>query len=162
MIGRVSSCAAVIAPWLAADAIPTRFSAGFSTSAMLRNVDVPVTMTSAFRASVNSAFTSAVSPGVMLTVRRSTVKLINRNVSSAVPAVSPSKRYRPAASLTVVTDAPLTVSSIVTPGSNAARLIDDTAGDGAGLLRGRRRHRPDQEHDKGAQNVRERPACEDE
>ena len=58
MIGRASSCAAVIAPWLAADAMPTRFSAGFSTSAMFRNVAVPVTTTSAFSDSVST--TSAV------------------------------------------------------------------------------------------------------
>ena len=59
MIGRASSCAAVMAPWLAAAAMPTRFSAGFSTSATLRNVLVPVTTTSAVNDSAR--VTSAVS-----------------------------------------------------------------------------------------------------
>ena len=45
--GRASSCRAVMAPWLADCAMPTRFSAGRSTSARLVKVDLPVTVTSA-------------------------------------------------------------------------------------------------------------------
>src|SRR5438105_4629476 len=52
MIGRTSSCRAVMAPWLADCAMPTRFLAGFSTSAKLANVRLPVTVTSAFEGEV--------------------------------------------------------------------------------------------------------------
>ena len=92
MIGRASSCAAVTAPWLAAAAMPTRFAAGSSTSAMFRNVLAPVTMTSALSESVSttSAFTDA--PFVTLTDRRSTLKFRRRNVSSALPGGTASNR----------------------------------------------------------------------
>ena len=50
MIGRVSSWRAVIAPWLADCAMPTRSCAGAGASARLVKVDLPVTVTSALRA----------------------------------------------------------------------------------------------------------------
>ncbi len=53
--GRVSSCRAVMAPWLADCATPTTLSAGRSTSARLVKVDRPVTVTSALSASCSVA-----------------------------------------------------------------------------------------------------------
>ncbi len=57
MNGRASSCAAVIAPWLADCAMPTRLSVGFSTSARFANVRAPVTVTSALSARCKTAST---------------------------------------------------------------------------------------------------------
>ncbi len=108
-----------MAPWLAADAMPTRFSAGFSTSATLRNVDVPVTTTSALNDSVNMASTATARPLAMDAVRRSTLKLRSRKVSSDVPAGTRSKRYAPASSLTAVSSVAPATSSMLTPGSTA-------------------------------------------
>jgi hypothetical protein len=92
MIGRASSCFAVIAPWLAALAIPTRFSAGFSRSAILRNVRVPVTTTSAVSDTPSTASAVTVCPAATLTVRRTSVKLISLKVSSAGPGGTLSMR----------------------------------------------------------------------
>ena len=49
MIGRVSSCRAVTAPWLADCAMPTRSCEGSGASARFVKVDLPVTVTSALR-----------------------------------------------------------------------------------------------------------------
>src|SRR2546422_11756951 len=83
--GRAPTCTAVTAPWLAADAIPTRFSAGFATSAMFRNVAGPGTTTSARSDNVMTTLAMTDPPGGTGTVRLRTVKIINRYVSSADP-----------------------------------------------------------------------------
>ncbi len=119
IIGRASSCLKVMAPWLAAAAMPTRFSAGFSTSAMLRKVDVPVTTTSAVSDSSRVESTVAVCPGASVIVRRCTVKLINRKLSCAGPAGTASNRYAPPASVVDVSVVAPDTRSIVTPGSAA-------------------------------------------
>src|SRR5688572_16770472 len=126
MIGRASSCIAVIAPWLAADAMPTRFSAGLATSATFRNVDVPVTTTSALIDSVSTASADADwTPGTD-TERLSTLKLISRYVSSAVPAGTCSNRYAPLASVTAVRSVAPSTGAIITPGSDAPVWSDTT------------------------------------
>ena len=78
MTGRVSSCAAVTVPRLLDAAMPTRFSAGFSMSATLRNVRAPVTTTSALTASVITASSAVTGPSVTTMERRSTLKLMRR------------------------------------------------------------------------------------
>ena len=93
--GRTASCAAVMAPSLAADATPTRFSAGFSISARLRNVRGAVTTISALVATSMTALACTAAPDVTLTVRRTMLKLISRMVSSADPAGTLSNRYEP-------------------------------------------------------------------
>ena len=118
MMGRASSWAAVMAPTLAAVAMPTRFSRGFSRSAMLRNVRVPVTTTSAVSDSVNVASTASVSPAAgTVTSCRAVEKFTSRNVSVAGPACAPSMRYAPAASLTAVSTESPASRSTITPGS---------------------------------------------
>ena len=106
------SCAAVMAPTLAAAAMPTRFSRGFSRSAMLRNVREPVTTTSAVSDRVSVTSTSSVSPGGTVTCRRAVEKFTSRNVSAAGPGGTPSMRYSPAGPLTVVSaDSPVSSST---------------------------------------------------
>ena len=78
MIGRASSCRAVIAPWLADCAMPTRFSAGFSTSARLANVRLPVTVTSALSDRCRTTSTRTAAATTTSTSRRELAKLIRR------------------------------------------------------------------------------------
>jgi len=66
-----------MAPWLLDAAMPTRLSAGCSTSATLRKVRVPVTTTSALNARGRTALAMTGSAATA-TLRRSTVKLIKR------------------------------------------------------------------------------------
>ena len=117
MMGRASSCCAVMAPTLAALAMRTRFSAGFSRSAMLRNVRVPVTTTSAVSDSVSVAFAVSVRPAATVTSCRAVEKLTSLKVMVAGPAGASLKRYSPVPSVTAV-NCPSTVSSSTrTPGS---------------------------------------------
>jgi hypothetical protein len=76
-------------------------------------------MTSAPSDSVNTASTMAGARVVTPTERRSTLKFKRRNVSSALPVGTVSKRYEPAPSVTAVCSPELTTRSIVTPGSAA-------------------------------------------
>ena len=111
------SCAAVTAPTLAAPAMPTSDSRGFSRSAMLRNVRVPVTTTSAVSDKVSVTSTSSVSPAGTVTCRRAVEKFTSRNVRTAGPGGAPSMRYPPAGPLAVVSvDSPVS-SSTITLGS---------------------------------------------
>ena len=145
----------MIAPWLAALATPTRFSAGFSRSAMLRNVRVPVTTTSAVRESPSTASAVTVCPAVTFNVRRTMVKLISLKVSSAGPAGTSVDA--------IVTGAvgysgglhPVAVQVDGHTWQNAARLIGDAAGDRAARLRVRKRreHQPS-----GSQNGQSLPS----
>ena len=96
--------------------MPTRFAAGSSTSATFLKVLVPVTMTSALSDSVKVASAVTVAPAVTATVRRSTLKLRSRKVSSAVPAGTSSNRYAPAPSVVAVSSRAFTIRSIATPG----------------------------------------------
>ena len=110
----------MIAPWLAADAMPTRFSAGFSMSAMFRNVDVPVTTTSALERQPAGRHRPSTSGRCCTsTARRCSAKLIRRNVSSAEPVETRSSRNMPPLSLTVALSPSVVVSSMMTPGSGA-------------------------------------------
>ena len=121
LTGRTASCAAVIAPSLPADAIPTRFSAGFSISARLRNVRGAVMTMSALTATTIRTLAVVVALDVTVTVRRPLLKLIRRNVSSAGPAGTFSNRYVPDMSVTVsgTAGAPATLTLTVTPGNTA-------------------------------------------
>ena len=67
-------------------------SAGFSISARLRNVRGAVITISALVDTSMSALAVAVPPAVTVTVRRTALKLIRRNVSSAGPGGTFSKR----------------------------------------------------------------------
>ena len=107
-----------MAPTLAEVATPTRFSPGFSRSAMLRNVRVPVTTTSAVMPRVRTASTRF-SPAATSRSRRSVEKFTSRNVRLAGPAPTASKRYVPAPS-DVALRAPAAVrNSTEAPGSTA-------------------------------------------
>ncbi len=90
--GRASSWRAVIAPWLADWAIPTRFSAGRSTSARLVNVDLPVTVTSAVSDSESTASPRTLPEGGTTISRRAAAKFTSRNASRAGPGGTASKR----------------------------------------------------------------------
>jgi len=116
--GRSSSCFAVIAPWLAAWAIPTRSSAGFSTSARFVNVCFAVTVTSAFNAKCSTTSTRGVPLVPTTTSRRAGAKLINRHTSSYWPAGTRSKINPPLPSeMTSCGALELARSSIDAPGS---------------------------------------------
>ena len=75
-----------MAPSLPALAMPTRFSAGFSSSVRLRNVRGAVTVMSALVAMTINASAVTVPPEVTTSSRRIVLKLIIRNVTSAGPA----------------------------------------------------------------------------
>ena len=90
--GRTASCAAVTAPSLPAEATPTRFSAGLSISARLRNVRGAVITMSALTDTSMTALAVTVPEDGTVTTLRTSLKLITRKISSACPSATPSKR----------------------------------------------------------------------
>ena len=96
----------MMAPTLAAEAIPTRFSAGSGRSAMYRKVRSAVTTTSAVNESTRTTSTVKTSPWATVSSRWALAKLISRKVRVAGPVGTRSMRHFPLSSVTEVNSAP--------------------------------------------------------